>query len=829
MYEATESIVVRPTEGSIIDTRYWHVLEDGRVQCDVCPRACKLRDGQRGLCFVRGAEAGRIKLFSYGRSSGFCVDPIEKKPLNHFLPGTSVLSFGTAGCNLACKFCFHPDTLIATTQGMRRIADLFESCGEKISHDGGQVGFPASLRVWTRLASQALVAKVFAHPYCGELLSLKANCCPPVLLTPNHKVFAAHRSNLEDIRPIEAAKLSTDHYLIIPKRQAGSGIRIDVAETLENLESAVHAVRMRHIPLPQLSSALQATGTSAELGVRLEYHPAYVRTLRDRLARGILTVELPREVRLQVNAGRVKFLQERNAGVPQHLDLTPDLAWLLGFYCAEGSIGQHPSRPNAYQLVFSCGHHEGPLVERTARLLADVFGAQTTVVNRRTTITVEVRSISTARLFEALCGRGAKNKRVPAQLLHAPLSVIRAFLDGYFAGDGYVAETHVVGGTVSRDLALGIYELGLHLDLLPTFFVHEPQPTKQLEGREVSQSTTFIVKFKRDRYEGRRRLDSERTSWRDAGGRFLVPLRRVERIPYEGTVYNLEVDDSDHSYLAPFLAVSNCQNWDMSKSREMDTLADSASPEDLAQATARLGCASIAFTYNDPVVFMEYAIDAAQACRARGIKSVAVTAGYMCSEPRAEFYRYMDAANVDLKAFTERFYYKICGGALAPVLETLEYLKSETNVWFEITTLLIPGENDSDDELALMTQWIAEKLGPNVPLHFTAFHPDWKMLDKPRTPPATLTRARRIALANGLHYVYTGNVHDSEGGSTYCPHCGTRVIERDWYELGAWRLTDTGACKSCGTRIPGVFAGPPGAWGARRLGVRLAAHAEVRK
>ncbi|TLY66531.1 MAG: AmmeMemoRadiSam system radical SAM enzyme [Gammaproteobacteria bacterium] len=263
----------------------------------------------------------------------------------------------------------------------------------------------------------------------------------------------------------------------------------------------------------------------------------------------------------------------------------------------------------------------------------------------------------------------------------------------------------------------------------------------------------------------------------------------------------------------------------MSKSREMDTLADSASPADLAQAAARLGCASIAFTYNDPVVFMEYAIDAAQACRARGIRSVAVTAGYMCSEPRADFYRHMDAANVDLKAFTERFYYKICGGALAPVLETLQYLKSETKVWFEITTLLIPGENDSDGELDLLTQWVAEKLGPDVPLHFTAFHPDWKLLDRPRTPPATLTRARRIAVANGLHYVYTGNVHDRDGGSTYCPHCGARVIERDWYELGAWRLTDTGACKSCGTQIPGVFAGPPGVWGARRLGVRLTAHA----
>jgi pyruvate formate lyase activating enzyme len=367
--ETPETLVPRPPEGSVVDTRYWHTLEDGRVQCDVCPRACKLREGQRGLCFVRGAEGGQIKLFSYGRSSGFCVDPIEKKPLNHFLPGTSVLSFGTAGCMLACKFC---------------------------------------------------------------------------------------------------------------------------------------------------------------------------------------------------------------------------------------------------------------------------------------------------------------------------------------------------------------------------------------------------------------------------------------------------------------------QNWDMSKSREMDTLADSASPEDLAQAARRLGCASVAFTYNDPVVFMEYAIDTAQACREAGIRSVAVTAGYMCSEPRREFYRHMDAANVDLKGFTERFYYKICGGELATVLETLEYLKHETKVWFEITTLLIPGENDSDSEIEQMTQWIAGKLGPDVPLHFTAFHPDWKMLDKPRTPPATLTRARRIALANGLHFVYVGNVHDRAGGSTYCTACGTRVIERDWYQLGAWQLTHSGACQNCGNQIPGVFAGAPGDWGARRMGVRLA-------
>lgn len=271
------------------------------------------------------------------------------------------------------------------------------------------------------------------------------------------------------------------------------------------------------------------------------------------------------------------------------------------------------------------------------------------------------------------------------------------------------------------------------------------------------------------------------------------------------------------------LACKYCQNWSMSKSREMDTLADQAPPEVLAVTAKRLGCASVAFTYNDPVVFMEYAIDVADACRAVGVKSVAVTAGYISAAPRVEFYQHMDAANVDLKGFTERFYKKICGAELGAVLETLEYLKRETKVWFEITTLLIPGENDSDAELDRMTRWIMEKLGPDVPLHFTAFHPDWKMMDKQPTPPETLTRARNIARANGLHYVYTGNVHDPAGASTYCAGCQKRVIERDWYELGKWQLDVHGKCLHCGTQLPGVFDGAAGAWGAKRMPVRLGA------
>ena len=246
-----------------------------------------------------------------------------------------------------------------------------------------------------------------------------------------------------------------------------------------------------------------------------------------------------------------------------------------------------------------------------------------------------------------------------------------------------------------------------------------------------------------------------------------------------------------------------CQNWDISKSREWDTLADAASPEAIARTAAGLGCRSVAFTYNDPVIFLEYAVDVADACHALDIRTVAVTAGYVSPGAREELFGHMDAANVDLKAFTEDFYGKVCAGHLGPVLDTLEHVARETEVWLEITTLLIPGHNDSDAEVEAECRWILRELGPEVPLHFSAFHPDFRMMDVPPTPPATLRRARAIALREGLKHVYTGNVHDREGDTTYCPGCGAALIERDWYRIEGYRLTADGHCPDCGTAIAG--------------------------
>jgi pyruvate formate lyase activating enzyme len=254
----------------------------------------------------------------------------------------------------------------------------------------------------------------------------------------------------------------------------------------------------------------------------------------------------------------------------------------------------------------------------------------------------------------------------------------------------------------------------------------------------------------------------------------------------------------------------------------MDTMAAAATPQMLAEACRELDCRSIAFTYNDPVIFHEYAIDVAEACHEVGVKSVAVTAGYICPEPRQEFFAVMDAANIDLKAFTESFYYELCGAHLAEVLETIAYVYHETDTWLELTTLLIPGKNDSDEEIRAMCRWVVDNLGPDVPMHFTAFHPDWKMLDVPHTPAESLSRARISALESGVRYAYTGNVRDSHGNSTYCHHCGGLLIERSGYELGQWQLSADGACPDCGTALAGVFDASPGDWGSKRRPVKFA-------
>jgi pyruvate formate lyase activating enzyme len=264
-----------------------------------------------------------------------------------------------------------------------------------------------------------------------------------------------------------------------------------------------------------------------------------------------------------------------------------------------------------------------------------------------------------------------------------------------------------------------------------------------------------------------------------------------------------------------------CQNWDISKARDVERASSWATPSVIARAAREAGARAVAATYNDPVVFAEYAIDTFDACHDQGIGTIAVSAGYHSPAARTEFYRRVDAANIDLKAFTERFYRKLTFSHLAPVLDTLEWIRRETHVWLEVTTLLIPDENDGLEELDRLCAWVVEHLGPDTPLHFSGYHPDYR-LERPATPPETLQRARACGLRHGLHHVYVGNADDPVGESTWCPGCRALLIGRRGYRITAWGLDAQGRCQRCTRPLAGRFEARPGAWGSRRLPVRLA-------
>lgn len=266
------------------------------------------------------------------------------------------------------------------------------------------------------------------------------------------------------------------------------------------------------------------------------------------------------------------------------------------------------------------------------------------------------------------------------------------------------------------------------------------------------------------------------------------------------------------------LTCSFCQNSDISKARTLERLSDEALPEQLARTAARLGCRSVAYTYNEPLIFLEYAVDVARACRARGVANVAVTAGYVRQRAREEFFGAMDAANVDLKSFSEGFYRRLCGASLGPVLETLEYVARETDVWLEVTTLVIPGHNDDDAEIERLAAWMVERLGPQVPLHLSAFHPAWRLRDPPRTSLRALRRAEVIARAQGLRHVYLGNA--PVPSVTRCAGCDELLIERWGYEITRYTLAG-GVCPRCGQELAGRFEQRPGEWGNRRQPVQV--------
>jgi len=689
-------------------------------------------------------------------------------------------------CNLRCIFCFHPDTLIPTDEGLRRIADIFERSDDE-RRDGRVRFINGDARVATREGTWAPVTKAFRHHFAGDLIRLKPYNCPPLLLTPNHEVFVVPKADLESMVKVPAGQLNGEHYLIVPKRTpAGKEIQLDLCELLSLDPQRFRKSAARRVPLGELDTLFAQTWTSYELAEVTGYHPAYVRKLRGEWRRGQLFPDDGWAENGIVKAdGRIRFKTEGRPGIPARITLDEPLAWLFGIYCAEGHVTSQKNRPNSHRLYFSFGHHEVDMAHRVKHLLQGLFGVEAGLRWRRTTITVEVGKASLGLLFAKLCGKGSHEKQVPFFLNQATSDVVEAFLQGIAAGDGYDSRTHLVINTVSEKLAMGLFEIGVLLGMLPSYHKWHPAPTKVIEGRIVNQSPLHYVKFpKINPKTGKRH--SRRIETDDY---FLVPIHKMERVPYEGPVFNIEVDDPDHSYLAPYVAVGNCQNYDISQAIKpgKEDAPKGSPPEAIAGMMLELqeiGCHNVNFVTPEHVV--PQVLEAVAVAVEYGLKVPIIynTSAYDSMESLAFMDGIVDVYMPDFKywsAEASRTYMKAENYPEAAKAAIKEMHRQVGDLIFDadglaqrgllIRHLVMPGNLD---ETHAILEWIATELGPNTYVNLMdQYYPAGKVsaVKYPeinrRLDPEEFREAQHLAREVGLHRLDARQPHP-------------RLLRRSW-------------------------------------------------
>lgn len=699
----------------------WEKVERARAmlqRCRVCPRNCNINrwDGELGTC----ASGRYAEVASYFPHFG------EEDCLRGWR-GSGTIFF--THCNLKCVFCLPPDALVATEHGLRRIMDVFAMGEDEQIWRGGFVRFlDGKVRVFMRQGYLAPVTKAFKHFFVGKLVRLKPYNCPPLLLTPNHEVFAVHRSAPHRLVKVRADCLTKEHYLIVPKRPpVNEDVLLEISAFLEPVVKQAWTSIRRRYSADQIAELLTLPRKSQELAALTSYHPAYIRKLRGQWHKGSLVMtDKGLSPNIVQEHGSVRIKGENRPGIPAQIPLDERLAWLLGIYCAEGHVTSDKNRRNATRIVFSFGHKEMALVNRTVTLLRELFGVEPRKRWRRTTITVEVGKSSLALLFAALCGRNAKEKQVPTLLLKAKPKIAWAFLRGVLEGDGCDRGNHYAVSTVSEQLAIGLFELGLQLGILPSFHRWQPTPTKELEGRIVHQSPLFFVKFPKG--------VQQRTKWKDAGAYFLVPVRKMEWVPYEGWVYNLEVNDPDHSYLAPFVAVANCQNFDISR---QGIGGRPVTPEELAHLMLYLqdlGCHNINFVTPEHVV--PQIMEAIPIAVEKGLRLPIVynTSAYDSMESLELMdgivdiympdFKYWDAAKAK-KYLKAEDYPEAARRAIKEMHRQVGYLTFDENGLalrgVLLRHLVMPGALDDTREIL---RWIAEELGRDTYVNIMEqYHP----------------------------------------------------------------------------------------------------------
>ena len=781
------------------------------VQCHVCPNQCILEENERSVCRTKVNKGGKLYTLAYGNPCAVHVDPIEKKPLFHFLPSTLAFSIATAGCNFRCKNCFVPGTFVITENGLREIDDLVDSgVNGKMTVDGSIVKEVKNERAVTHTGEVLEIIHGFTHPYDGDVLIIKPHHAPEIKCTPGHEFFVRNKKGR--VNKLRAGELKEGDYVLLPKKHEfpRHAIRLDLKEIISTeITKFRRSFRLSEGDIRNIMELSAKGVTSKEIGKMFGLHPAYVRTLRSKFRS---EASMFRDNVVIERNGKIKFKTEKFPLIPRYVKLDKDFARLLGYYCGEGCVYKGKNRPNSYVLLFTFGRKEEELAEETTRLIKKIFGVAPSVRETRTNITVSCGKASVALIFKNLCGSKAKEKTVPLPLNRSPKTVVHEFLRAYIRCDGCVQKEEISVSSVSKKLALGVYWLLLKTGFLPSFYEWEPKPEKTIEGRRVKQSRIYYVKLKAKKFRDkflfpRRKIGlnpkSERSlKFLENGDYYFVPISRITREKYTGYVYNLEVG-GHHSYLANFIAVGNCQNWEISQFRPEDTKNVELFPEDVVKNALAYKCASIAYTYSEPTAFYEYMYDTSKLASSHGIKNLWITNGYMSEEALRDLCKYLDAANVDLKSFREEIYNTLNAGRLQPVLDTLKILKSE-NVWFEITNLVIPTYTDDFGMIREMCEWIARNLGRDYPFHFSRFHPEYKLKHLPPTPVKTLEKAREIAMDVGLKFVYIGNVPGHEGENTYCPHCGKIVIERKGYSILQNHI-ENDSCAFCGEPIAGVW------------------------
>jgi intein/homing endonuclease len=564
------------------------------ASCQVCPRNCRvdrLHD-KTAVC-----KSGRHALV------GSHFPHFGEEDCLRGWKGSGTIFF--SWCNLRCVFCVDADAHILTDRGVVRIEEIFLSSGREVAVNGGKIRFPEGLCVYTRNGEPAPVAKAFCHPYRGEMVVVKPYGLPPLRVTPNHPVFAIFPPESE-CRKIPAGELTQAHLLVVPKlRSVAGSVQLDVRALLEPYVKDFRRSVWRRVSVRALKELAGAAAagrlTSRQMGDLLGYHPAYVRGFLSRFRRGKIQEdgELIRNDLVEED-DRLRFKTEKGQGVPSKLSMSLGLGRLLGYYCAEGHVASPKDRPNSHRLILSFGLHEDTLAERARTLLWEVFGVQAAIRRRRTTLTVEVTSASLALLFDSLCGHRSSEKRVPWPLWTAPDKVVRAFLEAYWEGDGCRQGAILSACTVSQDLALGLTALLLRIGVFPYLYEAQQSRHRVIEGRTVVQSERlYFVKCRTGAWEGT--TCDGKVQYLETHQAFLVPIRRISKRWYEGPVYNLEVGDDDHSYVAEGLAVGNCQNFDVSQKGEGAVVTPERFAGMMLELQAR-GCHNINFVTPEHVV-----------------------------------------------------------------------------------------------------------------------------------------------------------------------------------------------------------------------------------